>query len=68
MSFLRGNPCGIIVKMLDCEIVESKFKFQLRYYDHFLKNHLGKGMNLFTPACHGLNSIATILLQGYLKH
>ena len=38
-------PRGIIVKALECRIVVSKFKFQLRYYIHFWTNTLGKGMN-----------------------
>ena len=39
-----------MVKMMDCEIVESEFELQLRYYVHFQTNTLGKGMNpLFLP-------------------
>ena len=50
-SFSLGGPCGVMVKVMDCRIVVSKFKFQLRYYDHFRTNTLGKGMNpLILPA------------------
>ena len=37
-------PRGVMVKMIDCKIVVSKFKLQLRYYVHFWANTLGKGM------------------------
>ena len=46
-----GCPRGIMVKAMDCKIVVSKFKLQLRYYVHFRANTLRKGMNpLILPA------------------
>ena len=42
----QGCPCGVIVKAMDCRIVESEFVLQLRYHVHFRANTLGKGMNL----------------------
>ena len=33
-----------MVKVMDCGIVVSEFKLQLRYYGHFRTNTLGKGM------------------------
>ena len=36
-----------MVKVLDCGLKVSKFKFQLHYYIHFQANTLGKGMNPF---------------------
>ena len=37
ISFInfRGHPDGIMVKALDCRIVESKFELPSRYYIHF---------------------------------
>ena len=47
----RRCLCGVMVKMLDCTIVVSKFKLQPCYYVHFRTNTLGKGMNpLILPA------------------
>ena len=40
-----------MVKAMDCGIVVSEFKLQLRYYIYFRANTLGKGMNpLILPA------------------
>ena len=33
---------GVMVKAMDCGIVESKFVLQSRYYVHFRANALGK--------------------------
>ena len=47
----RGCPCGVMVKAMDCGIVEREFVLQSRYYVHFRANTLGKGMNpLILPA------------------
>ena len=43
----RGSPYGVVTNVLDCDIVESKFKIQLHYYIHFWTNALGKGRNFF---------------------
>ena len=44
-------PCGVMVKAMDCGIVESEFELQSRYYVHFKANAPGKGMNpLILPA------------------
>ena len=46
-----GCPRGVMVKAMDCRIVEREFMFQPRYYIHFRANTLGKGMNpLILPA------------------
>ena len=29
------NPCGVVVNMLDCDIIASEFKHQSHYYIHF---------------------------------
>ena len=40
-----GCPCCVMVKVLDCGIVVSKFEFQSYYHVHFWSNTLQKGMN-----------------------
>ena len=41
----------LVVKAMDCGIVESEFELQSRYYVHFQTNTLGKDMNpLILPA------------------
>ena len=40
-----GGPHGVMVKVMDCRIVVSKFVPQSCYYVHFLANTLGKDMN-----------------------
>ena len=46
-----GCPRGVMVKAMDCGIVESNFELQSRYYIHFRTNTLGKDMNsLILPA------------------
>ena len=49
----RGCPRGVMVKVMDCGIVVSEFKLQLRYYVHFRANTLGKGMNTLIPLAMG---------------
>ena len=67
-NFIWGCPCGVIVKAMDCRIVESEFELQLRYYIPFRTNTLGKGMNPFYPPSYGLNSTTTVLFEGGLWH
>ena len=40
-----GTPHGVVANMLDCNIVENKFKLQLGDYVCFQKNTIWKGMN-----------------------
>ena len=40
-------PRGVMVKAIDCGIVESEFVLKSRYYVHLRVNALGKDMNLF---------------------
>ena len=50
-KWVRGCPLGVMVKVMDCGIVVSKFVLQSRYYVHFRVNTIGKGMNpLILPA------------------
>ena len=44
-----GSPCGGVVNVLDCEIVDGEFELQSHYYVYFRANTLGKGMNLIPP-------------------
>ena len=39
------SPRGVVVNVLDCDIVVSKFEIQSWYYVHFQTNAFGKGMN-----------------------
>ena len=49
--FLRGCPCGVMLKAMCCGIVVCEFVLQSCYYVHFRANILGKGMNpLILPA------------------
>ena len=43
---IRGCPCSVMVKALDCGIVVREFELQSRHYIHFRTNTLGEGMNL----------------------
>ena len=46
-----GCPRGVMVKVMDCEIVVREYVVQSCYYIHFRANTLGKGMNpLIFPA------------------
>ena len=42
-----------MVKAMDGRILASAFVLQLRYYVHFRKNNLGKGMNPLILAAMG---------------
>ena len=63
-SQIQGSFCGAMAKSLNCNIVDSEFELQLRYYIHFW-NALGKGINPPVLFFYGLNSTA-IVLQGWL--
>ena len=41
----KGCPRGVMVKAMDCGIVEREFVLQSLYYVHFRANTLRKGMN-----------------------
>ena len=47
--FSQGSPNGVVVYVLNCDIIVSEFELQSRYYVYFRTNSLGKGMNLLTP-------------------
>ena len=46
---MREYPRGVMVKAMDCGIVESEFELQSRHYVHFRANTLGKGMKGMNP-------------------
>ena len=51
MLFSKLLEGGVMVNVLDCEIVVREFELQSHYYVHFRANTLGKGMNpLILPA------------------
>ena len=51
LQIAGGCPRGVMVKAMDCGIVEREFVLQSRYYVHFRANTIGKGMNpLILPA------------------
>ena len=43
------SPCGVVVKMLDYDIIVNEFEIQSFYYFHFQPNTLGKRVNPFVP-------------------
>ena len=55
-----GDPHGVMVKVLDCRIIVSRFELQ----PHFRQIPLGK---VWTPlSSYGLNSTTAVLLEGWL--
>ena len=63
LSLEEGGSRGVMVKAMDCGIVESEFVLQSRYYVHFRANTLGRGMNpLILPA------MGIVLLDEWLRH
>ena len=44
-----GNLCGVMAKVLDCNLKVRKFEFQSCYFVLFQTNIFSKGMNLFIP-------------------
>ena len=65
----RGNPHGVIAKVLDCSLKESKFKLQSHYYIQFCIDTLAKGIETsYPPPSYELNSIPAFVLQGWFGH
>ena len=63
-----GYPCGVMVKAMDCRIVVSEFKLQLRHCIYFRINTLGKSMVFPYLPSYALNCIITVLLEDWLWH
>ena len=62
------SPSGVIVKVLDCALKISKFRFQLPYYVHFQINTLQEWHEPLYPQSYGLNRTTVVLQQGWLWH
>ena len=61
--YIWGYPRGVMVKVMDCEIVVSAFELQLLYYVHFRERYEPP-----YPPSYGLNSTTTVLLGEWLWH
>ena len=62
-------PRGVVASILDCNIIVSKYKFQLHYYVYFQTNKFGERHEPPYPLpSHGLNSITAVVLEGWLWH
>ena len=61
------SPCGVMAKLLDCDIVLSEFDLHSRCYIHFRTNTLGKGMNPLIPTAMEWNSVINVQ-QEWLWH
>ena len=48
---LKETWAGVVVDLLDCNIVINRFELQLRSYIHFQTNTLGNGMNFLISPC-----------------
>ena len=46
---MRGSPYGIMVNMLDCNILVSEFEPQSHFYAYFQTNTLGKSVTSIMP-------------------
>ena len=55
--------CGLVVNVLNYDIVVSEFELQSRYYVRISINE--KSMSSLIPTSYGLNSTTTVL-QGWL--
>ena len=42
---MEGRPRGVVINVLDWDILVSKFELRSCYYIHFRANTLRKGMN-----------------------
>ena len=49
MCVCELDICGVVAKVLDCDIVVSEFELLSRYRVHFRSNNIGKSMNLLIP-------------------
>ena len=67
-TVLERSPCGIVASELDCDTVEREFKLQSHYCIHFQTNAPWERYESHYPHSYEINSITTVLLQGYLWH
>ena len=57
-----------MVKVLDCSQEIREFELQSCYHIHFQTNASWERYELLYLPSYGLNSITTVLLQGWLQH
>ena len=57
------SPHGVVANVLDCNIVVSRFEFQLCYYIQFRFNTFGKSMNFVISTSYRLNCTTAVLSQ-----
>ena len=55
------SPSGVVVNVLDCDVVGSELELQLPYYVHFWTNALRKDKNLLISSNYGLVRTTTVL-------
>ena len=54
---------GVMLKVMDCGIVESEFELQSRYYVHFQTNALGGKYEPPYPPSYGLDSCFVLVSE-----
>ena len=54
---------GTVANVLVCDFVVNEFEFRSLYYNYFMTNTLGKGMELFTLSPQLLLNNTTTVLQ-----
>ena len=58
-----GRPCGVMAKVLNCNIEVSEFELKSRYYVQLWERYETPYNLSFR-----LNSINVVLLQGWFRH
>ena len=67
--FHVGCPRGVIVKAIDCGIVDCEFVFQSRHYVHSRANTLGKVLNpLILPSIGGKRGFIPVQLLFFYEN
>ena len=66
MYNFRCSPRAVVVNMLDCNMVDSEFERQSRYYVQFRTNTIRIIWTPLSPNSYRLNSITAVFLQGWL--
>ena len=56
-------PRGVMVKVMDYEIIVNEFEFQSRYYVHSRTNTVGERYEHPYPSSYELNSTTTVLVE-----
>ena len=60
-KYTSESPCGVLVYVLDCNILVIEFELQLPYNIHFWTNALGKRYEAPHPHSYVLNNIVSVL-------